>query len=219
MSQKRFACLLFMVCIVVAPVSSCRQDGPDEGSGGESPKAKSSIAAVPSPTNPIVPSEGGIMRLEGLILNIPSGWGSPSIKSGQFSKKTILALPKEEGDDQGGTVEITHFPGMKGMDEQNIQRWLASVTRADGTPYTRETANVQVLDIGQVRLTIVDLTGTVRTSMFGPNGGLVNHRMIAAIIDHSRGPHFFKAVGASSTMAKWAQSIKTFLNSATVSVE
>ena len=227
MSRTRSIYSVFVVCLVFTPLGGCQKDG--GGDGSKTPKSSNTSAGVANPVSQTatppprasatVASEGAVLKLEGLTMEIPSGWGRPTVKTGQFSNKTVIALPKAGADENDGSVEITHFPGMKGMDERNIQRWIASVTQSDGSPHTRETARVSIAEVGPVRITTVDLSGTVRKSMRAGGGEMPDHRMIAAIVDHPRGPHFVKAVGGSSTMTKWAQSMKLFLDSAIVSTD
>ena len=157
MSCTRFAPLILVMCLAVTPLAGCGRDDTSEDSGTEksstngarTPKTDLPIATSPPRESLAVVSDRAVLKLVGLTMNIPPGWGRPSVKSGQFSKKTVLALPKADGDENDGSVEITHFPGMKGMDEQNIQRWIASVTRTDGSPHTRETARVTVAEVGR----------------------------------------------------------------------
>ena len=208
--------------VLIAALGGCRREAEESKS-----KAKQRIKAIdatpaghpmdsaPSPLPSVTPaSDDQTLRLDGIAMTVPTGWGQSTRQSGQFSTKTILALPKADGDEKDGTVEITHFPGMKGMDDQNIGRWIASVARTDGSAHTRETAQLRHIEVGAVRITLVDLEGTVRTSMFGAGGGLPDHRMIAAIVDHPRGPHFVKAVSGEATMARWSASVEAFLRSA-----
>ena len=227
MSCKRFALLILVMSLAVATLGGCRRDGTNEVSstekssntGAAATQSDLEISASPPRESLALTSDDAIVKLEGLTLEIPSGWGRPVLEGGQFSQKTVLALPKADGDENDGSVEITHFPGMKGMDEQNIQRWIGFVIRSDGSRHTRETAQVTVAEIGPVRLTTIDLSGTVRTSMFGASNGMPDHRMIAAIVDHPRGPHFIKAIAGTSTMKKWAQSVEAFLHSAALSTD
>ena len=183
---------------VSAPSSAETEPHSTEGTTGENRSA----------------SGDDVLKLTGVTMRRPEGWGSVTVSKGQFASKTIIRLPKVAGDAEDATVEMTHFPGMKGKDDLNINRWLATVTRSDGSPHTRETAKLKIIEQGHVRLTVLDLSGTVKTSMFGSGGGSPDHRMIAAIVDHPKGPHFVKVVGPAATMEKWADSIDAFLRSA-----
>jgi hypothetical protein len=156
------------------------------------------------------------LSLTGLTFAIPEGWARQPVKPGAISAKAVYQLAGADGEPDGSTVRITHFPGMKGMDEMNIQRWLSQVKQPDGSNSKREDANVTVTEIGGVRLTVIEVTGVVNPSQDGTGTGTPNHRMIAAIVDHPQGPHFVKVSGGVATMAKWEKTIDAFLKSARV---
>ena len=65
-------------------------------------------------------------------------------------------------------------------------------------------------------MTVVDINGSINTSMGTQTEGKPNHRLIAAIVDHPKGPHFVKASGGVESMKKWEASILAFLASAQV---
>ena len=117
------------------------------------------------------------------------------------------------GDQEDGMVRITHYPGMKGIDEANIDRWVAQVRHSDGTPSTRDDAGIKVTEKGNVRLTVADLSGNVKATMRATSRP--NSRMIAAIVDHPQGPHFIVATGSIGTIQRWEGAIRAFLDSAT----
>jgi len=66
--------------------------------------------------------------------------------------------------------------------------------------------------VGPVRITMVDLSGTVKLTM--RDAAKPNQRMIAAIVDHPQGPHFVVSAGPGDSMEKWAVRIDAFLKSA-----
>jgi hypothetical protein len=131
-----------------------------------------------------------------------------------MAPKCIITIPRAEGDDEDGEVRVTHFPGMKGMDDANIERWLGQVRHSDGSTYSRDEANVSVQELGNVRLTMLNMSGIVSATM--TSQPKAEHRMIAAIIDHPDGPHFVVASGPTATIEKWHDDIVAFLTSASV---
>lgn len=172
-----------------------------------------------SEDDPIAGKKGSAKKLllTGLTMTPPAAWVRKSVSAGPLAPKAAFSLPPVEGDPHKCTVRITHYPNMKGMpgiDDMNINRWLRQVTKADGSPHTRDQAKIEVSEFGHVRLTILDLSGTVSAGMGPAASKLPDHRMIAAILDHPRGPHFVKVVGGLPTMKKWRDAILTFLKSA-----
>ena len=145
-------------------------------------------------------------------MTIPDGWVVQPVKPGPMAAKAAFALPKADGAQENGSVRITHYPGMKGKDDMNIDRWLGQTAQADGTPTTRDSAKIEHKTIGNVHLTTVDVSGAVKATMrSAPQAG---GRMIAAIVDHPRGPHFVVATGEAATIAKWETAVHEFLQSA-----
>jgi hypothetical protein len=157
-----------------------------------------------------------VVKLSGLKMKVPQGWSTQPVKSGPMAPRIAFALPPAEGDPVGCELRISHYPQMKGKDELNIRRWIGQVSKSDGSPYRRDEVDVNVSQKGTVQLTIVDLTGAVREGMGREVMMRPGHRIIAAIVDHPKGPHFVKASGPVQSMAKWADTIKQFLETAEV---
>lgn len=155
------------------------------------------------------------LKLTGITLSVPSAWTSQEPKRpGPMAPKAIFAIPALEGEGHGGMVRITHFPGMKGKDDLNVNRWLGQVTQPGGKASTREDAKITKKTVGEVQLTIVDVSGAARVTMRDkPQPG---SRMIAAILDHPKGPHYVVIAGSASLMAKWENDLYKFLESAKV---
>jgi len=126
-----------------------------------------------------------------------------------MAPKAIFRLPKVAGDAEDGSIRVTHFPTTKGKDDMNIDRWLGQVRKADGQPAKREDAKISIKELGAIRVTLFDITGTVSGSMDGSGAGATNQRMINAIIDHPMGPHFLRATGGANTIARWQSAIET----------
>ncbi len=178
------------------------------------PSGHPPISPDPATQQLIPPPSGNTLDLTGLTMTIPEGWTRLAIKPGPFSAKAAFQLLGGAGDDAGCSVRVTHSPGMKGKNDLNIQRWLSQVKQADGSTSTRDNAEVSTVARDDVTMTLLDVTGVVNTSMDGTGAGQTDFRLIAAILDHPNGPHFIKISGDSVSMAKWADSISTFLKSA-----
>lgn len=179
-----------------------------------SPHAAAERNALP-PSHPPIgdPAPGS---LTGIAFDVPEDWVVEPASPSEMGPKAIYRLAKVESDEEDASVRITYFPGMKGKDDLNIERWVAQVRRPDGTTSTKEDAEIVVEQIGDVRLTIVDITGSVVTGMGVTGPTEPNQRLIAAIVDHPEGPHYVKATGGIATMEKWAPSVYAFLKSAKV---
>lgn len=164
------------------------------------------------------PAKGGeVQKLDGITLTTPAGWIPLELKAsgGAFSVKPAAAfsLPAVEGDDADASVRVTHFPGMKNVPiEAQLNRWYNQFTQPDGKP-TKEVAITQSFVMGDVTVTLADIPG----AMSGGGGATMpNYRMLAAIIEHPKGPHFVKVIGPTKTIEKWKDSVAQYVKSAKV---
>ena len=81
-----------------------------------------------------------------------------------------------------------------------------------------ETASKANYQIGQVSVTLVDIRGTMKAGppMMASSARKENYRMLAAIVDHPKGPHFFKLTGPATVVERFKPSAAAFLKSAKV---
>lgn len=216
------------VGLAVLLVGGCKKSNesapPAKSASSESPAAvqpkpmahKTPVEAKPHDTMASAKptGDGDELVLEGIVMTAPKDWKEVDAgHGGPMAPKAIFQIPNDNGDP--GMVRITHFPAMKGKDELNIARWLGQVTQPNGMPSKREDAKVEMKQSGNVRLTIVDVSGSVKSTMRdAPKPG---QRMIAAIVDHPKGPHFVVCAGSAELMEKRAADIMAFLESAKVS--
>lgn len=204
--------LMIAACIASMIGSGCEKNHSASKSSSAPPKASSSRPII-QPVSKSV-SSGSQLDLTGLTMKVPKGWKAESVPRSPMSPKAVYRLSKAGHDEEDGMVRVTYFPGMKGKDEMNIDRWLGQVTRDDGSTISRDDANISTTESNQVRLTVVDVIGTVKITMRAM--AKPNSRMIAAIVDHPQGPHFVVAAGGVATMQKWETDMMKFLHSATV---
>lgn len=221
--------------ILIVAVTACSRESSPEASrtagGSASPPAQASPEAG-HPTTPVSPSAtpsatptpdggaagvaNGILNLQGIRVTVPPEW---VVEPFQFNPMagTVAAyrLARVEGDVEDAILKISHFPSMKGKDTENLARWLGQV-QVDRKPISKEAANYKVEEKGAIRLTTLDASGVISTSMMGGGPATPGQRMIAGIIDHPNGPHFVKITGSEKTVARWRDSIFAMMSSATV---
>lgn len=208
MSVPRRIGVLILVMVLAAVFSQCAQ-------------AQTAQPAPPAkpvePAKPVAPpAKGTPLKLTGLTLTVPEGWVEEKVEPNPMGPKAVYRIPKFDATGEDGMVRITHYPNMKGKDkdDMNIDRWLGQVTKPDGQPLTRADAKITTTETGPVRLTVVDMSGSVKMTM--RDTAKPNQRMIAAIVDHPQGPHFIVSAGPVASMEKWAAQIDAFLKSAKV---
>lgn len=154
------------------------------------------------------------LALTGITFTVPASWKAQEIQAGPMAPKAVFHIPEQKAGEGEGVVRITHYPEMKGKDDMNIDRWIGQVANAEGKPATRAEAKIEKIELQNIRVTMVDLSGSVKMTM--RDSGKPDHRMIAAIVDHPKGPHFVVAAGPASAMKTWSTDIVAFLKSAKV---
>lgn len=209
-----------VLCLIVCfAVGGCEKSQPPVA--GSTVRPPTTQTATPEGSTPAAdassatPKLAGKLALTGLTMTVPKGWQAGSVGQGMFKAVAAFRLPRSGDDAADCEVRITYYPNMKGMDDRNIDRWLGSMSRPDGSPSTRDHAKITTTELGAVRLTVVEVDGSLRQGMTGSGGSLADQRLVAAIVDHPDGPHFIKISGGAASMNQWAASIDAFLKSAT----
>jgi hypothetical protein len=178
-----------------------------------------STSNTPAPTSSPTPSSqesttGKEKSLGPLKLTVPAGWveqtPTSSMRQAQFS------LPKADGDSADGELVVFYFgPGQGGSVEANIDRWIGQIGQPDGSS-SKDKAKTSKKVVSGFPVTIVDVSGTYQASMMPGSSERHNnpgYRMLAAVVESSEGPWFFKLVGPEKTIAKWSGSFDQFINS------
>ncbi len=130
-------------------------------------------------------------------------------------RKAQFVLPKAAGDPEDGQLIVFYFgPDQGGKVEANVDRWKGMFSTADGKPVADDAVKRQTLQVSGMNVTRVDVTGRYtdqmgRPSQPGPTSQ--DFRLLAAIVETSDGPWFFKAVGPSATMASHQTAFDEFI--------
>lgn len=180
-----------------------------------------SAAKAPSPAADDERGSGTAPALEGLDLTVPKGWRNLPIAPSPMGPVAVYAIPTTMEDGAEGEplqVRIFHYPNMKGMDDMNIARWVGMVAKPDGTPCTEADAKIIHTAENGVAVTLVDVQGRVSTSMGSmmPGEAIEDGRMIAAILNHPKGPHFIRISGSAKAIEEHGEAIFQFINGSKV---
>lgn len=164
---------------------------------------------------PLTPSAGPETSPSGgeLSFSMPNGWVQEAPNSAM--RKAQYRLPGEAGD-----AELAIFVGIGGGVQQNVDRWIGQFQAPDGRP-AAASANVGKREVGGLKVTTVDVSGSYTAAMMGPMAGgsvapLDNYRMLGAVIEAPSGPWFLKLTGPSETVSKWEASFTEFVDSVQV---
>jgi len=129
-------------------------------------------------------------------------------------RRAQYRLAREEGDAEDAELTVFYFPGQGGAIQANIDRWVGMFTKADGSS-AAEDAKTEKKNINGLEMTLVDVAGTYTNRSMGPmgdaSGPQQDYRMLAAIVETSGGPWFFKLTGPAKTVRKWEASFQAFL--------
>ena len=177
---------------------------------GMPPMMGGGAAAPKGPPRDITPS-GETMpeHLSGLTLAVPTEWERGKPTNSMRVAQWVLPGP-------GGDAELVvfRFPGGGGGIEQNVTRWKGQFQAPEGKTID-DVTTTKTIEAGGLKTTLVDVSGTYVAAV--TPGAEEKHndaeqRMIAAIVEGSGDPFYFKAVGPQKTMDLWASAFETMAN-------
>ena len=229
LDSKSFFALL--MCSVVAIIAGCdagvkekvteedsvteanvdsESAAPDSGSSDTKASDTKASDAMPAGGFEVAVAEGGA-----LMFNAPDAW--KKVKPRSFVVEYEIAVPKSEGeadDAQDGRLTIM---GAGGSVQANVDRWYGQYSQPDGGA-TKDVAKVTETNVGECKVTWVDITGTLMDKPGGPmSGGATvereNYRTLAAIIQASGSQCFVKLYGPNKTISDNEAAFKSFVES------
>ena len=144
--------------------------------------------------------------------SVPVEWKSEIPKSKM--RKAQYKIPGFEGR-ADAEMAVFVFPGTGGSVQANIDRWMGQFIQPDGSD-TKDKAEITKVKINNFSVTKMYVTGTHLKSkspmmMSGPKEELSNYAMLAAIVETSKDPWFFKMVGPQKTIDHWRPEFDKFV--------
>jgi len=120
-----------------------------------------------------------------------------------------------KGSSEDAELAVFVFPGSGGAVQANIDRWIGQFKQPDGSS-SAEKAEIKKSATNGLPVTLVYVTGThLKDAMGGPmsgkSEGIPGSAMIAAIVETSSDPWFFKAVGPQATIEHWRPAFESFV--------
>jgi len=188
----KYIFILFVFSVCIAFLSSCTKS--DDSDKSE------------------LKSGHGDMTTSGeLHYTVPEEWIEEKPRSSM--RKAQFKIPGKNHS-LDAELAIFVFPGSGGAVQANIDRWIGQFKQPDGSS-TEEKTKINKLTSNGLPVTLVYLTGTyLGGSMGGPMGGtskeLPGFAMLAAIVETSSDPWFFKAVGPQVTVDDWRPAFELF---------
>jgi len=144
---------------------------------------------------------------------VPDGWVEE--EPANAMRKAQFQLPglKDAGD---AKLTVFVFPGGGGTIDANINRWYRQFKQPDGSN-SAEKAKLTKLNINNLQVTVVSLTGTYLKSLTPMMGReskeIPESKLLAAIVETNSAPWFFKAIGPEVTINYWRESFDQLVQS------
>jgi hypothetical protein len=182
----------------------CNQSGSEEAAQAFSQQGGQTQATLPTghPDISGTPPANGpaVAAVAGLAWSVPAEWQTGAERP--MRAATYLVSPGS-GDSEGAECAVFHFGSDQGGDvESNVQRWIGQFEQPDGTPSSK-VAKTSHTDLGDLKVTTVEVGGTYTASM-GPMSGTKsnreNYRLLGAIVEGPQGAVFFNLTGPSRTV-------------------
>ncbi|MEK7727479.1 MAG: hypothetical protein AAB354_03650 [candidate division KSB1 bacterium] len=145
---------------------------------------------------------------------VPEGWLEHPPTSQM--RKAEFRWPGANGNEDA-ELAVFFFPGTGGSVQANLDRWYGQFKQIDGSS-TAQRARAEKVDANGLSVTVTHVTGTYLKSqsgmmMGGPVEEKPNYAMLAAIVETTNGPWFFKATGPETTISHWRPSFDAFVKS------
>ncbi len=185
------------------------------GSGTASPRAPmnpaGSASTLEKALKRAVPAlDKGKIDLGDVTFQVPSSWEVQSPSSSM--RKAQFGLPSGDEAVEDGVCAIFYFGPQAGDVEANIERWYMQFEQPDGKK-SSDVAKRDTAKAGDIDVTFVDLSGTMKASMMMMGSGdsaKPGYRMLGAIAEAPSGPWFVKATGPEKVMARAAKDFRAF---------
>jgi hypothetical protein len=140
--------------------------------------------------------------VRGLKVATPKEWESNTPKSQMRAAEWILPGPGGDGE-----LVVYRFPGGGGGVQANVDRWKGQFQPPEGKTVDDVSTVKEIAGSGGLSTTLVDVRGTfVAAVQPGADAkhNEADYRMLAAIVQGSGDPFYFKLVGPTPTIDLWA---------------
>ena len=152
-----------------------------------------------------------IHQTGGLTFTAPQAWQSRPAASSMRAAEFVV--PRAPGDPEDGELIVYFFGRMGGSVDANVKRWVGQFQQG---PDAAADGNRRTFDVGKLRVTTVDVSGTYVAEVrpgSSERHNKPNFRMRAAVVETPRGPYFVKFTGPGSTVAAASADFDAFIKS------
>lgn len=154
------------------------------------------------------------VTMPGLSFSPDTGWIREDATSDHRMVQYRLRGESKEGGD--ARLVVYHFgeQGAGGLDA-NFARWAGQFRQPDGRP-SLDAARVDEVEVNGIEVHTIELEGTYVAEMTPGSGEHINQpgrSLRAAIVYSGAGAYYFKVVGPTETVRRWASSYDEMLAS------
>jgi hypothetical protein len=145
----------------------------------------------------------GKLDIETVHLAVPKLWVR---KAANPMLKAEYAVPKADGDKMDGRLTVSQAGGSL---EDNLNRWKGQFSKLDKE-------HQDTVDVGGIKVTLVDFSGTYEDSrgpMMGPAVSRPDYRLLGGIFEADGRLNFIKCYGPAKTITAQADEINGFIKS------
>lgn len=180
---------------------------------GQDPHAGMALQLAPhdSASGSGLPDDSGMIDVGAISFKVPEKWKAQPPKS-SMRRAQVMA----EGSAGPGELIVFFFgPQGAGGAKANIERWVGQFSNTDGSPVTdaKQTSS-QVAGFDVIK---VEVAGQYGGGMGGPGSAQAGQRLLAAIVNTSGGPYYFKFLGPDATVLENAAAFDALLGSVVAS--
>ena len=155
-----------------------------------------------------------------LVFETPKEWKEAEVKGGMMAPKHQWTLDKAEGDDDAPSVKLYNFGGQGGTLDDNVKRWCSQFKTADGNAFPVDKAKKETFEVGELKITTVEISGTYTPPAMGGGGDpKKGQKLVGAFVDGKGGPWFVKLQGPEKSVDKNKDAYVKWLKSAKLVVE
>ncbi len=173
---------------LLAFVAGCAPDKPPPPAPPPALKPSAEIRPAPEASLP--------------AFDLPAGWAK--VEPANRMRKAQYRVPDKEKEHPDAELVLFFFGPSRAQMEANIQRWAGQMGAAE--------AKEEQVEGGKCKITFVDIPGTYRGDLEGDP--ISNARMLAAVVEASDGPWYFKLVGPGATVGDWRDEFLALLKGA-----
>lgn len=153
----------------------------------------------------------GRVILGPVTLAVPKSWKEKTPSSSM--RAATWTVPGKAGEAE---LAVFYFGASgAGGAQANLDRWLGQFQQADGSP-SADKAKIDKKQIASMPVTTVEVTGRYVAEM-RPGGGekhdKPDYMMLAAIVETSAGPYYYKLVGPKGTITAARKDFQGFIAS------